>query len=472
MRTRSLGLWFGGALLVACSADPSSDPARTDSGSADGAVTQDAGSGEAASTDGATVVDFGPPIETPIVCNGDCVYVRAGATGAATGDDWTNAFTSLPTKLVRGKVYFIAGGATFPGRTLDQPVDAQRTITIKGAALKDHGTDVGWSDAYSVETAPVTWSSGFLFKSSYWVIDGSSGSMTKTPSAYGFAMSPSSSPFRIGDTVGPSYSDIRVSHVYAKAVSADVEKLFLQGGFQVGAVNRVTVSHSLLDGWQNGMMARGQGGAPCDGWVFDHNLALNGSSTSSNHGEWLNANSAPLTNLRVSFNWFEGNSGNAGLTGVVVANNNNNTNAVVYGNVFYKVSVGNGIISGTSAGKLNGAKVHDNTFVSCNVATDSPLNGPGTGNVASNNLFYGMPAGITSFTSDYDLFAMATKAPNEANGQIMSASPFVNVATADFHLQAATQKGTTLPSPFDVDAEGRIRGKDGSWDRGAYELGP
>ena len=38
-------------------------------------------------------------------------FIRAGATGANNGSDWTNAYISLPTKLQRGATYYVADGS-------------------------------------------------------------------------------------------------------------------------------------------------------------------------------------------------------------------------------------------------------------------------------------------------------------------------------------------------------------------------
>ena len=39
----------------------------------------------------------------------------------------------------------------------------------------------------------------------------------------------------------------------------------------------------------------------------------------------------------------------------------------------------------------------------------------------------------------------------------------------NFHLTSATNNGISLPSPFNMDMDGKTRGSDGTWDRGAYE---
>ncbi len=398
-------------------------------------------------------------------------YVRSGASGSNNGTDWTNAYTALPSSFVRGDTYYIGGG-TYAGQTFSTAVSGATLIIIKGATIADHGTFAGWSDSYSVENAQAIFTSGLLFNSSYWVFDGSVGSMTKTPTAYGFSFGTGNGSL-ISTGSGPG-SDITIAHVYAKATTNDQEKLFFQTPSGGGAQewDNITISHCLIDGWQNGMMSRGVVNNPPanNNWIFENNMALNGSSTSANHGEWLNSNSAPLSNLIVRFSYFEGNSGGAGLTGVIVANNKDNNGAKVYGNIFNNVTVGNGIITGTSAGYLNNAEVYNNTFINCIVATQTPLNTPGSGNIAYNNIFYNMQAQINFATHDYNAFFSTLNDYPEAHKQTGSGSPFANISGGDFHLFAATQAGTMLSSPYNVDMDRKTRGADGTWDRGAYEF--
>ncbi|MBI3729189.1 MAG: hypothetical protein HY254_12760 [Burkholderiales bacterium] len=92
-------------------------------------------------------------------------YIRAGAKG--NGSDWANAYPSLPSTLVRGDTYYIADGA-YVGRAFGTAVSGTTPITIKKATVADHGTSVGWTDTYGDGQA--TFSSGFVFTSSYWVI--------------------------------------------------------------------------------------------------------------------------------------------------------------------------------------------------------------------------------------------------------------------------------------------------------------
>src|SRR5262245_7797716 len=80
-------------------------------------------------------------------CEAATRYVRAGAAGANTGADWTNAYSVLPATLVRGDVYYLADGS-YPGYIFDDASSGTTLITIKKATVNDHGTDTGWLASY------------------------------------------------------------------------------------------------------------------------------------------------------------------------------------------------------------------------------------------------------------------------------------------------------------------------------------
>ena len=397
-------------------------------------------------------------------------YVRAGAAGAATGADWTNAYATLPATLVRGDVYYIASG-NYGTYTFDDAASGTQVITIKKATIADHGASTGWSDAFGVGQAHFACCLEFL--SSYWVMDGVMGSMSQTPADYGFVIDkPSCSggyqAITVGNTVGPSFTNFTFSHIYSQACTQDVEKLFFSSGYQIGQVDNVTISHCLLDRWQNGMMSRGQGNGTNDNWIWEYNIGLNGASTPANHGEWINANSLSLVNTVVRHSLFKGASG--GQTATIVGNNSDLVGAKVYGNVFDGVDTGNGIIAGTSVADLVNAEVYNNTFLN-STAQMGWINGyNGTGNVAYNNVLYNMDASVgNGVTHSNNSYFQTTNTPAETNRQTGSINPFVNSAGGNYRLAAATTAGMTLPAPYAIDPDGNTRGADGTWDRGAYE---
>jgi hypothetical protein len=60
----------------------------------------------------------------------------------------------------------------------------------------------------------------------------------------------------------------------------------------------------------------------------------------------------------------------------------------------------------------------------------------------------------------------------EDHVQVITSDPFQNAAALDFHLKQATDPGAALGAPYERDPDGKQRGTDGTWDRGAFEYGP
>jgi hypothetical protein len=420
----------------------------------------------------------------PSFANAANHYILSGASGSGSGVDWTNACTDFTgscavNSLVRGDTYYVGTGK-YAGRTFNTAASGTSLITIKGATAAGHGTDTGWSNSFSVSNADggsqAIWSNEIDFTTSYWTFDGVVGPVwDKTPADYGFKFADGlsrGSTFGLGGTVSnnaPAITNITMSHMTALATTSDVEKEFIEGNYSSGAHSNCTISHSLFNGWQGLVMTKGQSGTAYSNWVIKYNVMLNGSSTSANHGEWINPNERPISNWVIAFNLFKGYSGSDGMTGTIVANNSDNNNSQIYGNVFDGLRVGNGVITGTSSGNLNNAVVYNNTFM--NMTSDSGDaiggSGQGSGNVALNNLFYNTSASMGGgFTHDYNSFFSTTNTPSETHGQTGSGSPFVNVSAGNYQLTADTSSWSALSAPFNVDVEGVTR----SSSRGAYQF--
>lgn len=421
-----------------------------------------------------------------------------GGSSGTTGADWSHACSGFtgncaPGSMVRGDTYYVGGGSYPGGYTFSSADSGVLVISILGATAANSGTVAGWSSSYDVSATPAVFGNGIEFDTDYWDWDGTTGTVSDlTPAHYGFSFGSGLSRALTIGTSGTSGScgsathDITLMHFYGKATSSDVEKLFEEGNTYGGALTNVTFSNFLIDGWQGLFMTKSGdcSSTPYTGWIVQYGVMLNGSSTSANHGEWINPNERPLSGVIIRYNVFRGNSGNAGETGVIVANNSDNDNAEIYGNVFDNNLVGNGIITGTSAGKLNNAVIYNNTFLNMPSASGNALcgTGQGTGNVAYNNVFYNMSASVGSnCTTDYNAYYSTTNTPSESHGQTGSGNPFVNSASFDYELLADTTAGTTLSSSlptgcssgvscYNVDPVGVLRGADGTWDRGAYQF--
>jgi hypothetical protein len=112
------------------------------------------------------------------VPNSAC-YVRVGASGAADGSDWTNAYTTLPATLTRGYTYYLASG-TYAAYFANTSNSGTTTITIQAATAASHGTAVGWLSSYATDVSgPAVFNAStggvglyFNYSSDYWVVTG------------------------------------------------------------------------------------------------------------------------------------------------------------------------------------------------------------------------------------------------------------------------------------------------------------
>ncbi len=390
-------------------------------------------------------------------------YIRSGAAGTGNGSDWTNACTDFTGScavgsLVRGDTYYVADGS-HAAQTFSTAASGNSVITIKKATASAHGTEAGWVSTYGDGVA--TFACTITFSTPYWVFDGVNGPLHSLISSdYGFNMAQCANPF---DTTSAS-TNITISHVAALATASDTEKLFLEG-----RASTITVSHSLLNGFQNCMMTRGPGQK--NGWVFEYNVNQNMWSSTSNHGECLNANESDLGNLTARFNQFLDWS-NDWSTATIVANNSQINGAMVCGNIFKNPSGTNGLITGTSAGTMYNVKVYNNTFHTFTAGFGLWLGasiGSPSGNEARNNLLMQMSRSTDgNWNMDYDMFVFTTGSLSEPNAVTTTVNPFTNAAAGDYRLTGPTAAGQTVTG-CTTDYLGNTRGADGTWDRGALE---
>lgn len=407
-------------------------------------------------------------------------HVRAGATGSATGDDWTNAYPTLPSNLVRGDTYYIATG-TYAGRTFNTPASGTAVITIKGATVADHGTNTGWSAAMSVSTADggtqATFTSGLIFNSSYWVFDGAVGPVgSRKTTDYGFKINPVNYAVRVFN-LSTAITNITISHISAVAPTGDVGKVFLATDNSTKSVHRVTWSHNLLNGWQNAQWAT-SAGLPMNDWIAEYNIILNGFSSAANHGEDINNNYGYLDRFTIRYNIFEGRS--SGTATIVGGLNGPVGTYYIYGNVFKNQVSGDGTIACVHSNAT--MYIYNNTFANVTGGGSGPYIGGNASDCSlsgeiANNLLYSMSGALGSATSgmtrQYNAYFSTTNTPSENNSYATGGNPFVDYANGNFGLTsavaAAMPAGRVLGSPYDRDMFENSHGT-GSWHRGAIHF--
>jgi len=128
---------------------------------------------------------------------GNC-YVRAAASGAGTGADWTNAYTGFgtgtgqvnPNSLTRGVTYYVAGGSynTSSRTTFTIATSGTTTVTIQAPTIANHGTATGWSNAYQAQAlfGPIDSESDYLIWNGVYRGSGTGNPSIDWRTGYGF----------------------------------------------------------------------------------------------------------------------------------------------------------------------------------------------------------------------------------------------------------------------------------------------
>lgn len=402
-------------------------------------------------------------------------YIRQGATGAADGSNWTNAWTDLPANFVRGDTYYVADGS-YGGHTFSTIASGTDYIYIKKAIATDHGTDIGWNDAYGDGEA--TFTAALRFTSGYWEINGQTRN-TDWKTGYGFAIDFDPGTGEMFEFNGQSYITAKYIEMDANTQSSAGDCVYCvatQGANSTG----VRIQYCYLhDVGRCPLISRNN-----DGWIVEYNyFKFNGLETVAHPEVWSSyPTSSPWVNDNniFRFNIMEDCVG----SGLVLWGGDG---WELYGNLAFETgnhptratAISDGIF-GNWLGKdqsqfgSSNCKIYNNTFVDISSVSNVgiPLYSGESGNEVYNNLWIGW-TGTLSFlgaqTHDYNGFS-DSNARSEAHAQTsMPTTIFLDYGSQDFTLAAATDAGTTLASPYNTDMDGNTRGADGTWDRGAYE---
>lgn len=382
-------------------------------------------------------------------------YVRAGAAGANNGTDWYNAYTQLPPTLIRGDTYYIADGS-YPRYTFTTPASGTTFIYIKKATIADHGTDLGWQDAYGdgqavfgpmVHNAP---NGGYIDINGY---------SPHVPGGHGFKIDFDKMQVAFDFVRGGKELKFRYIDFDGVASPGDVDfggppwtytiKVLPWNGSSYDDTSGMLISHCKL----HGSATHIQDNIGNSNIVIEHSEFYDCRSIGEDHGNiyWIGSSGGTFRYNRVY---------NYNVEGLLFGLNNSNWR--VYGNIFYDgVSVARGLelYSGRTH---TGTKIYNNTFVNIPLASVRVESGASCSGVEiCNNLIYNS-GGIALENRGAGVSVSANLTA--------SASDFLNVAAKDYHLARATTPGTVLSAPYNVDFDGRIRGEDGVWDAGAYEF--
>jgi hypothetical protein len=393
-------------------------------------------------------------------------YVRSGASGNGSGSDWTNAYSSLPSSLVRGDTYYVAAGS-YPGKTFSDPVSGTTPIAIKKATASDHGTDTGWQSSYGTGQAVF---GNFSITTSNYVIDGQYRNESNwfDSASYGFSIGTNTSQQQITiKNYGNAPDNVTIKYAYVPAWSAALpsttQRIYaidVDDGDGQSTSTGLVFSHMYVSGGNNIWFMRTTNGA-----IVEYNANSGVKSNSANHGEIVNLYYSG-NNAIVRYNiWKDAYLGSGGTALVAITQANG---LQFYGNVAYNFNVGDGAI-GFDGYSSSHNRVYNNTFIGSIGYNAGVRWGSGTDNLTYNNLYINCATVTLEGTHDYNGFSDSS-ARGEAHAQVsIPTSIFVNYSGQNFRLVAPTSPGMSMASPFNMDMLGATRGADGVVDRGAYE---
>lgn len=411
------------------------------------------------------------------------LYVRAGATGSNNGADWTNAFTRLPSSLVRGNTYYIADG-TYPSQTFNTANSSTTLITIKKATVADHGTETGWVSTYGDGQA--TWGKWFV-TTDYWLFDGQTRNAdwkTGGVSQYGFYVTSSNGAMRLDDgnyTAGADNVTFRYIDFKAGGQHTGTGDDTIYG--IMGNSNITFERCALRDSDRTIFLMRGA----WQNLLVEYSYLARNSSTAAIHGELLSDTGSD--NLIFRYNIIEDIEG----TGVWAVLNgsgsktaaNTATGWKIYGNVINWTSGSGGVAailySANDASNKNWTDnlvFYNNTVHGPNVSYYGLYIEAGSNNVAKNNIFYDAKASAhVGASASYNWYYLTSHNGDSASSTQTCTSNctiFTNLAARDFTLSGANLPAagdSSIGSEFSLDMNGVTRGANGTWDKGAYEFG-
>jgi hypothetical protein len=389
-------------------------------------------------------------------------HVRAGASG--NGADWTNAFSALPATLVRGATYYVADG-TYPGYTFDDAHSAGALIVIKKATGSDHGTSVGWQDAFGDGKA--TFNGGWTFARGYYTVDGQVGGGPQSwDTGFGFQLN--------GSVDMPQFVDNNSDYITLRHVDINVGQTGPNNvrGMILYAADYFSLQYVYLHDSGCDLISMNV----MNNFLIEYSkLARNHQAEPGCHGDLIEYQIGNATNFTIRYNFIEDVVGSYAFGSHDPLING----YYIYGNIFhwtFEPFFGNGLVGCLSCcGSISNLRFYNNTLSGA-FALDVGNIGfgilRGSSNQAYNNIWHrstgtGFAHGWGGTTHSNNTFF------NGSGGaeQNLSGNPFVNLATRNFSLLASTSAATAFPSPFNSDMVGRTRGTDGIWDRGALEFG-
>lgn len=394
-------------------------------------------------------------------------YLRAAATGANNGTDWTNAYTNKQTavnalsRAASDVLYVAAGNYGTADLNLTVATSGSNRLTIKKATVADHGTDTGWSDSFATGQAVF---GHVQIESSFWTFDGvTGGGPSAWTSGHGFKVDVSSgngSGFQLGFSA--TATNCILSHVEVVGFLDD-ESSDTNDAFWIGTAADTVISHCYSHNMGRCHFFTNRGTDRvlvqyCCLGTFRSRSDAGGqhAETAAIHSDGVPGGSADDWTFRYCLIAACGEDPDTtfGATGALM---NHGNNLQAYGCIFAPAfggalqAYGNGLIGTWSANNITNFKCYHCTFINTYRVFGLFGTGGDSGDVR-NNIFYlvrvgndgeGYGGGSVTHAQNY-YNAIADGPITEATQQTASGNPFVDWPNQNFRLNANTTPGTNL----------------------------
>lgn len=402
-----------------------------------------------------------------VALGANIIYVRDGGTGASATTGWAGAYDqataaeAVANRTTDDVIIYVADGS-YTGGTFNVAASGTRTITVRKATVADHGTSTGWSDAYGDGVAEFT--TGISVTTNYWIFDGQVGSGR---SGHGFKFTTTDTGASKLLTVSGGASHLAFRHIdfqhrgEDQEVNQDCVYMNSSGSSDITFADCALHDVSRVMVYMGGVRAA----------LFENCEFYNrhDSAVPAIHGEAFSINNSGLNAGTVIRNCvFDNIDG----TGIIVIKDSIQSGFDIYGNTFRvsgsssRYTPSQGVICNTSGDTTTGVRFHHNTMRGLPGTSGILFYGGDSSNIAQNNIWWDCPD--VSLTGVIGSFNARNGSLSGSNNVTLSSNPFVS--SADLHLTSGTAAGSVLGSPFNVDPDGKIRGADGTLDRGAYEF--
>jgi len=381
-------------------------------------------------------------------------YVRAGATGANNGTDWTNAWTNFNqvvwSQIGSGSTLWIAAG-TYTGIF---PTVNVAGITVRRATIGAHGSDTGWQASYDGQVTANPSDQLLFVDANNFTLDGVGG--CGSPWRFKLNGSPGSD-----GQIGLSATNITIRGIEMDGSSRGGGEDAFRGGWSNDQINDLIIECNYIHDYSDYAGIHNDGIQLTAGnrVIFRYNVWSNcgqhiflGDNAWCGSGCWVN-------DAEIYYNIFYNTIGTGwGSYNTISCKDCNQTSSNytrVFNNVFAMRFSDLGAAGFRNAISWNNMNTAQLSFRN-NIVIDTSLGG--------------IPSISSANRSNNSYFNNPSSAPSET-GRVISDPQFVNYAGNNYHLQSTSPN---INAGFNVgltrDLDGNTVPQGGVPEIGAYEF--